>query len=160
MSQGGWESSRKVSPLFQIRSIDIFAVIITRKCSTTAAIAAVPNRIVKQGWLRNTSVMYLGTKFMQAEAKGSKRNQVYAAGARPKEVAAKHHNTLEVMCAQKPFATQSGPSKQVSSFPLARQRPDHKAATLSPSCKISPCREDPNGRPRRNFWVCSTGSEE
>ena len=32
MSQGGWESLRRVSPLFQVRKIDIFAFAVTRKC--------------------------------------------------------------------------------------------------------------------------------
>ena len=37
--------------------------------------------------------------------------------SRPKEVVTGHHNTLEVMsCAQKPSATQLGPSKQARSY--------------------------------------------
>ena len=49
-----------------------------------------------------------------------------ARGTSPKEVLTGRHKTLEVMsCAQKPFATHSGPLNQVSGCSLAQQRPDH-----------------------------------
>ena len=55
-----------------------------------------------------------------------------------------HRKSLEEVvrsgAARKPFATHSGPSKQVSYSSLAQQRPDHKSATLSPSYGISPPR--------------------